>query len=436
MEWNVLEMGANGDGVSNDTQVLQTAIDQCAAQGGGRVTLPGGHIYRSGSLVLKNNVELYLESGARLKASPDENDFQTISPVSAVADEAGMTVPAYENCEYDGEPKRFFLMAQNAENIRISGFGVIDGSEEHFYGQEEGDYIEGTYYPRIPLLLFRCVSHLSVTGVTLTRSAFWTVHMVGCSDVLIDGIRILNNTRMVNCDGIDPDHCRNVRISNCHIESADDCIVFKNTRKYQPLGPCENIVVTNCTLTSTSAAIKFGTESESDFRNISVQNCVISDTNRGISMQLRDGGNIENVLFSNIQIRTRRFSEKWWGSAEPVSVTVLPRHTGSPVGCIRNVHFENINCDGENGIFLYAQENDALRDISFRRVRIVLRKTTEHPAGSWDLRPCEGNVVLPAKVNGFASIGGGDVRWDDVSVDCTDSMCPWFEKNFFIYGTR
>lgn len=139
--------------------------------------------------------------------------------------------------------------------------------------------------------------------------------MVGCQDVLIDGIRILNNLKMVNCDGIDPDHCRNVRINNCHIESADDCIVFKTTEKNAYLGPCENIVVSNCTLTSTSAAIKFGTESVSDFRNITVTNCVISRTNRGISLMLRDGGNIENVTFANLHINTRMFSDQWWGEA-------------------------------------------------------------------------------------------------------------------------
>lgn len=80
------------------------------------------------------------------------------------------------------------------------------------------------------------------------KSAFWTTHLVGCEDVLISGIRILNNLRMANCDGIDPDHCKNVRITNCHIECADDCIVFKNTAAAMQYGACENIIVDNCTL--------------------------------------------------------------------------------------------------------------------------------------------------------------------------------------------
>ena len=285
MIYNVLDFGAKGNGITNDAPAIQQAIDTCNKAGGGRVVLSGGYIYKAGSILLKDNVEFHLEQGSRLKMSENKADFDEVE--ARYREEyrnTDLAVPSYENCEYDGEPKNYFIMAKNAQNISITGFGVIDGSEENFYAERNEYFIEGTYYPRIPLLLLKEVKHLTITNVTLTKSAFWTVHMVGCEDVLIDGIRILNNRIMVNCDGIDPDHCRNVRISNCHIESADDCIVFKNSKKNMHLGACENIVVTNCTLHSTSAAIKFGTETESDFRNIIVTNCVISDTNRGISM--------------------------------------------------------------------------------------------------------------------------------------------------------
>ena len=395
------------------------------------VLVPGGHIYKCGSILLHSHVELHLEHGSRLKASENKEDFLEVE--AAYRDhyrDTSLKVPSYENCEYDGEPKNYFIMAKDAEDVCISGSGVIDGSEENFYGEIDHNFIEGTYYPRIPMLLMKGVQHLTIREVTLTRSAFWTVHMVGCQDVLIDGIRILNNLKMVNCDGIDPDHCRNVRINNCHIESADDCIVFKTTEKNAYLGPCENIVVSNCTLTSTSAAIKFGTESVSDFRNITVTNCVISRTNRGISLMLRDGGNIENVTFANLHINTRMFSDQWWGEAEAICVTAVDRKQGNRAGHIRNVHFENINCSGENGIFLHGSEGNSLEDISFRHIRVDIRKQTAWPIDHWDLRPSEVPGMIPGKVNGFTCVHGKSIRCEDVVIRKDSSMDPWFDQDF------
>ena len=231
--------------------------------------------------------------------------------------------------------------------------------------------------------------------------------MVGCQDVQIDGIRILNNLRLANCDGIDPDHCKNVRISNCHIECADDCIVFKNTAGALQYGPCENIVVTNCTLISTSAAIKFGTESEAPFRNISIQNCNISRSNRGISLQLRDCGCIENVTFFNINIGTRLFSrEHWWGAAEPIAITALKRKEDTQIGYIRNIRFQNINCSGENGILIYGDESCNISDIHFEGISLELHKETDWPGKYHDLRPtCQKNTSTEGLYAVYARYG-------------------------------
>ena len=241
------------------------------------------------------------------------------------------------------------------------------------------------------MLFLENVSRLTIRDVTLSRSAFWTVHMAGCRDVLIDGIRILNNLKMANCDGIDPDHCRNVRIANCHIQCADDCIVFKNTAAAMDYGPCENITVTGCTLISTSAAIKFGSESEDAFRNIVVENCAISRSNRGISLQIRDGGCVENVLFHNITIDTRLFHpDVYWGCAEPIAVTVLRRKEGAEPGAVRGVRFSNIFCESENGILVYGEEPGLISDVVFDGVSLRLRRDTDYETGFHDLRPCAG----------------------------------------------
>ena len=226
---NILEYGAVGDGQTNDAPVIQKAIDTCAEQGGGVVLFPGGRTYSSGYVLLKSNVEVHLEPGAVWKASSNIEDYYPLRNNGKIT--------------AHGRPFHAFIYALGQENVTISGQGTIDGNESVFYGDDSGYHIEGSYYPRVPLLLLEDVKHLTIKEVRLTNCAFWTVHLVGCKDVLIDGIRLLNNLKMANSDGIDPDHCQNVRISNCHIECGDDAIVLKNSGDYKKYGPCENIVV-------------------------------------------------------------------------------------------------------------------------------------------------------------------------------------------------
>lgn len=429
MQYLVEDFGAKGDGITNDRTAIQAAIDACEKNGGGVVILSGGKTYISGYLLLKSNVEFHLETGAVLKATSDLGDYYPLSNGGVIhPHESGL--PSYMNCEYAGRPFHAFIYAKDAENVVISGHGSIDGNEEIFYGTDAGYHIEGSYYPRIPLLLLEAVKHLSVQGVTLRNCAFWTLHMVGCQDVWIDGIRILNNLRMANSDGIDPDHCKNVRISNCHIECGDDAIVLKNTADFNSYGPCENITISNCTLISTSAAIKFGTEGEQDFRNILVENCVISASNRGISIQVRDCGRVENVIFSNLSIETRCFSYQWWGRAEAICITSLDRKPGVRHGKVRNIVFKNINCTGENGILVYGTEDNPIEDITFDEVHMTLEKTSKWDIGGYDIRPCELEDKFPkrdsGKVAGIYIRHAKNIKTENFSVRVTDNMQPYY----------
>lgn len=360
---------------------IQEAIDNCSASGGGTVFIEKG-MYECGTIELKENVDLFLEKGAIIKFVNDRSRWYQLSE-----DEKLTNTDSFLNCEYDGRPQNVFLYAANVENIGISGEGTIDGSEEIFYGEIDQYHIEGSYYPRVPLILFENCKHVTVKNVTLQRSAFWTVHLAGCKDVEVTGIRILNNRKMANCDGINPDHCQDVRITNCYIESGDDSIVLKGTEAYKQYGATQNVLIDNCILSSTSSAIKIGTESVSDFINIQVRNCIIKESNRGIALQLRDGGNLRNISFDGITIETRCFSEKWWGNGEPIYVTAFNRNEKAKVGKIKNVSFRNITCISPNGLVAVAERNGLIENITFENVSVDIVKNSKWDPNGFDYRP-------------------------------------------------
>ena len=123
MGYRVMELGAAGDGKTNDAHVIQKAIDLCSEQGGGVVIMEGGHTYLSGSIVLKSHVELVVETGAVLKASEDLNDYQYISELAKRGHDHMVEVPTFVNCEYDGKPRQYFIYSRDTDGVRISGGG-------------------------------------------------------------------------------------------------------------------------------------------------------------------------------------------------------------------------------------------------------------------------------------------------------------------------
>ena len=405
MDHFVVDYGAKGDGKSDDRSFIQAAIDKAHEEGGGRVIVGGCRVYLSSSLVLKSGVELYVERGSKLLATPVLADY--LNPNKGVKDTgvdiAGTPVTL--------KPSYAFIYAYGAEDIAITGSGVIDGNCYAFVSRVSQYYVTGEFYPRPTMIYLEACKHVTVRDVTLTNAPFWTLHPAGCDDVLIETIRILNPLDVANSDGIDPDHSSNVRIIGCHVEAADDCICLKSSAGNMEYGPCENIVITGCTLKSTSAALKIGTEGTGDFRNVVVSNCTISGTNRAISIQIRDPGCVRNVLFSGITIETRRFAPCWWGTAEPITITSINRVEGKESGTIENVVFENVTAEGENGVFIYG--NHKVKNIRMRNVSVTLKATSKWERGLYDMRPGEGTEVKKLGSYGFRISGVDGLRLED-----------------------
>ena len=387
MDFDPIAYGARADGVTNDAPAIQKAIDACCQEGGGRVVLRSGKTYRSASLHMKSRVELHLENGSTLLASDRLEDYfrpdqpAQDGPVSSV----GTPVT--------GKPSYVFLYAYGADHARVTGSGTIDGSGSAFVRRVSPWYVTGDFYPRPTLIYFENCRHITFRDTVMCNVSFWTLHVGGCEDVLIDSIRILNPLDVANSDGIDVDHSRYVRICDCHVECADDCICMKNTMGNREYPHTKGVLVTGCTLVSTSAALKIGTEGVDDFEDIQFSNCIIDRSNRGLSIQVRDAGCVRNVSFDHISVRTRRFAESWWGCAEPIAITAVDRSSDNPGGTIENVRFSYIDCEGENGAVIYGLPG-RVRDISLDHVRIALNETSRWPKGQYDLRPGEGMQIV------------------------------------------
>ncbi|MBD0295076.1 MAG: right-handed parallel beta-helix repeat-containing protein, partial [Flavisolibacter sp.] len=257
---------------------------------------------------------------------------------------------------------------------------------------------------------------MRIRDIHIGNSAYWTVHLVGCNDVVISGITLLNSLKVRNSDGIDVDHSKNVRISDCYIESGDDCICLKNRREYEEFGPCENILVSNCTMTSRSCAIKIGSENTDTIRQVVFNNCIIKNSNRGVGIQNRDEGLVSDVIFSNMIIESHLFSDVWWGKAEPIYVTAYRRANANNkdanwrfpkgaiegrVGEVKNINFSNIQCASENGVYISGESTDKISNIVFDGVDVFINKTTTIPGGVYDRRPSNVEGFVKGRTSAF-----------------------------------
>ena len=249
--YDVKEFGAAGDGKANDTAAVQQAIDACSKAGGGTVVFPAG-VFQTGTVHLKSNVTVHLSAGATWKGYPDASLYEAIqSPVPS---------------RMDLQPWKAFIFALDAENITIGGAGTIWPNGEH----EEFQLGKGNDPARpYGIHMIRC-RNVTIRDVSLTNSALWMVRLFDCEAVRVSGITIWNHCNLNN-DGVDIDGCRNVRVSDCFIDSSDDALCLKS--EGEPV--CEDIVVTNCILSSHASAFKLGTGSIGGFRRVTATGCVV-----------------------------------------------------------------------------------------------------------------------------------------------------------------
>ncbi len=359
----ITEYGAKGDGVSLNTCSIQEAIDDCYKNGGGRVIIPPGK-FLTGTLEMKNDIELHLKKGAVLLGSPNIEHY-----------------PEKEtDYRFYGDEwvKQSLLFGYKLDNISITGHGIIDGQGSAF--QVDTKIKPDRYKNRPYLIRFTECNNIRIKDITLKNSAMWMQHYLACENLYIEGIHVYNHCNKNN-DMMDIDGCRNVIISNCIGDTDDDALTLKSTSP----AACENVTITNCIISSHCNAIKFGTESTGGFKNISISNCIIKPSEdreviygfpngiSGISLEIVDGGVMDGVIISDIImdgpevplfIRLGNRGRKYAATAPEPSI-----------GSLQNIKIQNIiakNC-GKTGCSITGIPGYRIKNISLRNISLQLQ---------------------------------------------------------------
>lgn len=339
--FNVKTFGAKGDSKTLDTEAINKAIEAAAKAGGGTVYFPGG-TYLSFSIRLQSHISLYLDQGATIEAATPSGDLGYDSPETAVND----TFQDFGHSHWHNS----LIWGENLEDISILGPGIIHGKGL----SRSGPYRAPIGNKAIALKLCR---NVIFKNFTILYGGHFGILATGVDNLTIDNLKIDTNR-----DGIDIDCCKNVRVSNCSVNSPwDDGICLKSSFALGFVRPTENVTITNCSVSGfdrgtfyngtyqrneghlvpdkegPTGRIKFGTESNGGFKNISISNCVFEYC-RGLALETVDGGLLEDVTISNITMRDIINS--------PIFLRLggrmrAPENT--PVGTLRRINISNIN---------------------------------------------------------------------------------------------
>jgi len=428
--YDVTDFGAKGSGNDKDTDAIQKAIDACADAGGGTVYFPPG-TYLSGTIFLKDNVEIRLDVNAAILGSPDLEDY---------------FVP--EGVDYKSRKSLYhvhLINAKNVKNIAITGRGTIDGNGRAFFGPptpESPSKLKRDWRPGHMIALREC-QNVKIQDVHLVDSTCYHIWPLGCDNVHISGVTIFSEFWNPNSDGIDPDCCSNVRISDCDIYAGDDAIAVKSDA--YTLGKekaCENITVTNCKLSTCCCGIRIGYEGDNPIRNCTFSNIVMHDTRTGIDMlvphdeelwPVDHGPAIENISFSNFIMNTRQ-----------AILIVIADEARSP-GCVRNINISDMFATTERGCYLGGSNDIPIDSLRINNFKLEIHGMMDdcfgdavpYPYRVWDYWNTKGIpygiFCRNMKNSEFRDV---TIKWEDVEGSWKNAMRFEDVQDTVIHGLR
>ena len=356
--FSIKDYGAVGDGVTLDTKAIQTAVDSVAALGGGTVEIPAG-VYLSGSVWLRDNINLHLNPGAVIKGSPDINDYCAAD--CCPQNEGDIKCGDYMSGGH-------LILGVGVSNVSITGTGRIDGNSDAFLLDENGKrWSKKSKIPNRPgqMIWFVDSKDIRIKDVEIADSPYWSLFVLNCERVWVDGCYVHTRRKdyhTYNGDGIDIDRCRYVTVSNCRIDTSDDCITLRastGSRLENPMD-CEWVTVTNCNLSSSCNAIRLGV-GEGKIHDAVFSNLTISDTNQAfnvVSAYVRGnrGADIYGIRFNNIRVQANEL--------------VRIHHMHSKQAVIKDIIFDGICGTAPRLSRLWAKQAAPFTNIIFRNVDV------------------------------------------------------------------
>jgi polygalacturonase len=391
--------GATGNGITLDSTAINNAIDYCSAHAGGTVSLTPG-VYRSGTIVLKDNVDLDIEAGAVISASANLSDYSHLAHASEGRDTA-------------------LIVTQNTHNVAITGQGTINGNGRAFInpngpqwqpsfdisltrqGQTWANRMaqsrEGplNMLPRPGVLLLALhADGIQLRDFHVVDSPNWTIK-IGCSrHIYVTGIDVRNNLLIPNNDALDISTSQDATVEDSYLQAGDDALVIG--------GPCldgwcqdqaRHIRVSNVTLVSRSAAIRVGPSAQG-VSDVTFNNITIDDSNRGILIHTRSSETVDNIVFNHVRIKTRLIDGPWWGAGEPIAISVarwdyVSWQPSTSLGFVRNIRFNDVVVDSQSPVIIHSMEPGHIEEVAFQKValKVSTGPLTTILGGNLDLQP-------------------------------------------------
>ena len=447
---NILSFGASPNGETKCTEAIAKAIDAASAKGGGTIYFPAG-TYLTGPIHLRSHITLYVDAGATLKFSTDFDDYLPM----VQSRWEGITVTNFSPLIY----------AYQASDIAIVGRGTIDGQgkawwdfynnlrhggskdrnkwQDEFTRLNKDRIAEANYgllnmgFLRPPFFQpYECTNVL-VEGITIRNSPFWNVTPVFCVGVNVRGVTIISPPTSPNTDGVNPDSCRNIRISDCYISVGDDCITIKSGRDADGRRqgrPLENCTIVNCTLLR-GHGLSIGSEMSGGVKNLTIANCVFDGTDYGIRIKSTRGrgGVIEDVRISNLVMRNivkdAVLLTTFYTKTEPEPVS-----DRTPI--FRNIHFSGITGDAKAAGELTGLPEMPIEGITFSDIQLDAKTGfTLKDAKGIELHKVTVNTESGPAVTASATDG---LEIDDVKTTAPHAGVPVIQldkvKNVFVHG--